>query len=284
MIWAEHFTALIQLISAVNFVYIATHFPNRVYSMVFDENKLLKDKFLDFTSEISADLQSLESMSPITTDDGKTNEGKIRSLQKQYKTLKEQWDKEQEIILCEISNAKNVKGSKSLFLYVSLFCVLSLFNISLLSLFDCDFILFYTLILNVGVMVYSIYLSYIVWTHKWDGKSDEECYRKTCMIFLVTLLVSLITPTIIHCIVPASGGMPIPSIVFTIIISLCVFLPFYPCILSIIFILCHEAKIKKMTGNETKQLKTKQSQLHGEKLDLDKIGNMFTIPNWPDVR
>ena len=161
---------------------------------------------------------------------------------------------------------------------------MSLFHISLLSIFKCNFLLLYILMFNVIVLGYSIYLSYVVWKHKWDGKSDVVCYRSTSWNFVVTIVLSLLISGILCSVASANGGLQVPSLVSTIIISICIGLPFYPCLLSVLFILCHEEKIKKMIEKETHCLKLTQGKLHKCKIDLDRVEEMFTIPNWSDFR
>ena len=114
--WINSFTVLIQTISAVNFVFIVSHYPRRVFGIIFNENKLVKEKFKDNTDQIVADVQSLKAMDVMILQDGRSTQEKIESLKQDYENLKKEWDNKLEEIKSLILRAKRVNGSKSLFL------------------------------------------------------------------------------------------------------------------------------------------------------------------------
>lgn len=276
----EQYTALIQLISAVNFAYIATHFPTKVFGMIFDENSLLYNKLFYFRNEVAADIQSLAVMQPMTMSDGRTNANMINNLREEYNGHKEKWDQEVDAIITSINTAKNVKGSKCLFLNISLFCILTLFNIGTFGILKNDFMLVFTLLVNIGTLLYSMHLTYIMWGHKWDNESDMKCYKKTGYTIILIFLTALFTSFINHIAVSQVGASPIPDWLSRMILSLSIFLPFYPCIISVIFIVHHERKIIKRIDKETEMLIAEQQKLHKNKEMLDSIDDYFTQPQW----
>ena len=276
----DKFTALIQLISAVNFAYIATHFPNRVYRIIFDKKHLLEDKFSNNTNQIEADLQSLMAMQPITTTTGESNQEAIDSLKERYTDLHSRWETKREQIISEINTARNVKGSKCLFLSISLYCIISLFNIAILIVTRNEYWLMFTLFVNIGSLYHAVSLTRVMWTHKWDEKEDVHCYKTTLKNFSCILLAAIILGVSNWMVVCFwKGWSLIPGLV-NIILSLCVLLPFYPCLISVLYIICNERKITKITGEQTDDLREEQQQLHSEYIGLNKAVKMFTMPKW----
>ena len=148
MSWIDNFMALIQLISAVNFVYIISHFPSAVLGVIFNKKKLINDRFSSFTNQINADLQSLDTMTPMTIQDGRTNGQEIESLKEDYKKMKSEWDVKRDETESVIDKAQSVKGSKCLILYTSLYCILTMFNIAMIKVTQCDFWLVSTILIN----------------------------------------------------------------------------------------------------------------------------------------
>lgn len=278
MNWLEHYTALIQLISAVNFAYIATHFPSKVLGLIFDVNKLLNNKLFAYKNQVAADIESLKVMQPIRTDNGRTNENNIIRLRTDYNEHRKKWTQKQNDIEERIDTAKSVKGSKCIFLNISLFSVFALFNIATLGFLNNDFMMVFTLLLNLFTLLYSLYLTYIMWEHKWDELSDVKCYRRTGSAFMLIVIVALLVSSINNYAINQTGGIPIPDWVSCNILAFCIALPLYPCIISIIFILLHENNIKNYIQNETAPLIAEQEKLHKRKEDLDKIDEMFTSP------
>ena len=280
MNWIDNFTALIQLISAVNFVYIISHFPTTVLGVIFNKEKLLNGRFSAFTDQINADLQSLETMEPITIQDGRTNQAVIDSLKSDYAALKSEWDAKRAETENVINKAKSVKGSKCLFLYVSLYCILTMFNIAMIKVTQCDFWLVFSMLMNVTAFVCSAYYTYIVWSYKWDTKDNVACYVSTCRAFMLSAAVALAIGGINSIAVSLFGGWPINKAAADVLLSLCVFLPFYPCLMTVVFVHCYEWKVKRLTGDETTELENRQKGLHGRKDALDNMDRMFTRPSF----
>lgn len=281
MNWLDSFTVLIQLISAVNFVYIVSHFPSTVIDYVFDRKKLVTDKFCSFTNQITADLQSLESMKPMTIQDGRSNQDTINDLKKDYEDLKREWDEKQDAAEKIIEKVKNVKGTKCLFLYISLYCIFSIFNIAMMKVTNANFWIVTTIIMNFVAVIFSSYYTIVVWSYKWDKKDNVECYVSTCHGFVWSVIFVFILSCVNSLIVTCLVGFPLSQIIANILLSLCVILPFYPFIMVIVFILMHERQVKRLTGGiETKELEEQQTKLHKRKDDLDKMDKMFTLPNF----
>lgn len=278
MNWLEHYTVLIQLISAVNFAYIATHFPSKVFGMIFDVNKLLNNKLFSYKMQVAADMESLKVMQPIKTDNGRSNEGMIVELRDNYNEHREKWNQKQKDIEERIDTAKSVKGSKCIFLNISLFCVFALFNIATLELVYNDFMMVFALLLNLFTLLYSLFLTYIMWKHKWDGFSDVKCYRLTGLAFLLIVILALLVSGINSFAISRVGASPIPELLSNSILFFCIVLPLYPCIISVLFIILHENKIKNYIESETAPLIAEQEELHKRKEKLDMIDEMFSSP------
>lgn len=277
--WMDYFTALIQLISAVNFVYIITHFPKRVFKIIFDKKKFLGDKFHKVTSSINADIQSVNTINLIETTEGGTNLDAAIALVNEYENLKKNWNEQINSIKTYIDKAKKVKGSKCLFLYVSLYCIVTLFNIAILQANPNDFWICSTILMNIIALGCSIYYTYVIWTFKWDAKDKVRCYVNTSNAFIVSILAVPLISGANSLIVSQVGGFPINETFVNILLSLCVFLPFYPCLMTIFFVYCHKLNIKKLTkGKEITRLEEKLEGLKKRKKVLENIGEILTTP------
>lgn len=120
-----------------------------------------------------------------------------------------------------------------------------------------------------------------MWEHKWDNENDISCYRKTGFTLTIIICVALLVTMINHIAVTQVGASPIPGWLSCVVLSLCVLLPFYPCIMSVIFVALHEKTIIKLIDKETKVLISEQHELHKRKELLDKIDEYFSQPQWP---
>lgn len=276
--WINSFTVLIQTICAVNFVFIVSHYPRRVFGIIFNENQLVKKKFNDNTDQIVADVQSLEAMDVMTLQDGRNTQQKLDSLKKDYDSLKKEWDSELEEIKALILRAKTVKGSKCLFLSISLFCLLTLLNISLLTLYPCDFCFIFTVTLNILTLVYSVYLTIVMWRNKWGNRGAVDCYKQSIKDYLIIVFSALLIAGLNFVLSLGLGITPASKPLANSLLSLCVFLPFYPCLMVVVYVYCYERIITWKTNKETQPLLLKQKGLHNRKLELDNIEKSFTLP------
>ena len=139
------YTTLIQLISAVNFAYIFTRFHENVYKLFFDEKKLIEEKFVSFINDITVDKESLQSMEPIETTSGKSNKDVLANLKSDFEQLLGLWEQQKRKMTGSFQKVKDVKGVRSLFLFVSLFCLMDLFNIATILWLKSDFFSLYSL-------------------------------------------------------------------------------------------------------------------------------------------
>lgn len=275
MNWINDFTVLIQTISAVNFAYIATHFPTKVFDLLFNKAALLKQGFSDRSDETAADIESLKAMDPIKTSDGLTNEAMLNELRGDYSAFKTKWEEQKKNAEDYIDQTKDVKGFKSLFLFVSLYCFLILLFIAMMTVHDSEYLLMLTIILNIVFAISLIFFSVIVWTNKWDKHSEVECYKKTSLWFIIALSATFVFSLINALIVSSGSSSPIHSLTADVILSLSVIIPFYPCILTIVFILIRERRIKSMIGNDNSTLIKEQKELHERKEKLEETYNSF---------
>ena len=268
------YSTLIQLISAVNFAYIFTRFHQRVYKLIFDEKKLLYDKFTSFINDMAVDEESLQSMDPIETTKGTTNVQSLNTLKDNYKALKIEWDKKKNGIAEELQKVKNVKGVRSLFLYISLFCLTDLFNIATVQWLSTGFWIHYAIWFSLLSVIAPIILTCYILRFTWKNKSEVSCYTWTSISFAFTVIISLILAGVNSLWYNwVDFNEPFFSVTFFFISLI---MPFYACVFSIFFVLGNELLIKRSANRQTKELRDRQKQLHEQKIDIDKSYNMFS--------
>ena len=281
--WLEHFIPFIQFVGAINIVYIATHFPTKVYELIFNKDKI-ESELSELRDKIHAGAGAVEAMGVMTMANGKTNEAGVVELKRDYRALSDEWNAKHDEINCEIETARNVKGAKSLFLNITLYCILILLDIAAFSITEYEFFRLSIVTLNVATAISAIYFSRIIWGHRWDGKRNNDCYRSTFKFFMVQVVVSLLFPAVclvLQMLSAAKWGInwSVPDCVCDPILLLCIFLPIYPCLASVIFIFSHEAKINDLKESISNDFIGKQKELDERKKKFEEIDQMFTKPD-----
>lgn len=235
--WLKEFTALIQLISAINFAYIFTHFAQKVYSKIFNEEEFINKQFSSFRNgQLAKVSESIEHMNPIVIN-GKDTHIHIDSLKSELTIITNRWDKAKEKAQEIIKNFKEVKGVKCLFLYISVYCIIDMLNIAIINVVNIRFFQIFTYLINAMSFIFSIIITYMILRLKWQKKEDIYCYNQTRKFLSYTFIICLFL-TIFNeiCIILWGIKIEMPTFFTTILLFFCVFLPLYPCLFSVIYI------------------------------------------------
>lgn len=267
-----NYTTLIQLISAVNFAYIFTRFHQRVFRLIFNEKKLINDKFTSFVNDMTVDIDSLETMEPLETTNGQTNLRTLEKLKEDFRGLRANWDTQKEEMTRLLQRVKQVKGVRCLFLFISLFCLLDLFNIANIEWKKGGFCECFFIIFSLSSVIVPLVLSYKILLFGWEHKSEVLCYKWTSVAFVITVISSLVLTIILN----KYLELEIPKALYFISGVIAILLPFYACIFSILYVWGYEKRIKYLAESDTKEVREEQEKLHKQKIDLDTSYNMFS--------
>ena len=280
--WIDSFTVLIQTITAVNFIYILkSHYIDSVFNLFF-HTEMVDSLYEKDNNEIIADMESLSSLDLDGIFKNADNAKATRDgLLDQYVTLDVEWNQLLNDLKVFIEKARTVKGSKCLFLVISLFCIFTLFNIGMVGAIGkdfnaCVFWLTFTASLNILTFLYSIFLTVIIWFDAWRTRKDTVCYRETIVIFLIIVLVSFILAKLnskylicfISLAMDSTTTIPVGQ---TLIFALCVILPFFPCLASFLFTVYKLTVFAVKSIIQPWDLKKQRKNLHEEKKKFDNI-------------
>ncbi|OWP31613.1 hypothetical protein CBG55_10340 [Prevotella intermedia] len=137
MDWIDNFTAIIQLMCAVNFGFIATSYNEKIYNMFF-KHTLLVDrpyrKIVDI-NRLVVNSETSKEMVPKDSSYGITNE-EIEEAQKALEELNEaieKWNKESCNLNDKINKEKNINGAGNFFLFISIYGVIEMILIALIQ-------------------------------------------------------------------------------------------------------------------------------------------------------
>lgn len=271
----NNFSALIQLISAVNFANIKFNFHQRIFELIGNVDDIYDRKFKEVQSAIEADIVSLNSLEPIETRDGKSNSTHIEKLRSGYSELSEKWDEKYSELGEQIKRFKEQRGIKSFFLFISLYCIYDLALFAIIQSFPNQD--FYRIALNsLSIVTISITLGYLYKIIRQNyHQKDEQLYKITLFLSVASIIIVLPIAAII---------IKTESIVKTFMVNdylsiAAILLPFFPCFLCALIYVFQEIKIRCITLYSTFSLVRKQKELHEEKVKLDEMYQIFQGSN-----
>lgn len=266
----NYFTALIQLISAVNFAYITLGFEQKIFRLFFSLKRLLSQKFNPIEADINADIVSLQEMVPITTTDGVCTAPKIDTLLNKYRNFHQKWELSIKDIKVENNAIRHPKGIKSFFLLNSLYCIYDLFLIGLSCIFTNE--------INVSVLFFctnSIMLiesiKYIIWIIGQKKRKDnaDKLYKRAIIDFAIIVILPFVCVILNHIISNYIEPFPLWEWINIYIMILSILFPFLPSLVCVIYVIIKIRSINNSLDNKIKLLKSTQIGLRKEKEKLD---------------
>lgn len=261
----EHFTALIQLISAVNFAYIVPYFNKKVYGTIFNEEKFYSDKIVSFQDMMAADIESLKRMRP---KDNNKRKKEIDALIGKYNNLNVKWEAKKSETETMVDWVMNRKGFKSLFLFTSLFCVIDLFNIAMTSASSANPWVVFAHLVTLLSFLYVIKLTHRILWSGWKQRDDDFCYKRTIRYFATASTVAAIGALVNEWMLQYTCTS-IPQWLTSTVAVLSVVIPFFPCVFTFLFIGISVQFINIYTDFNTKSIRKEQEGLSEERQKLE---------------
>lgn len=269
------FTALIQLISAVNFANIAFDFHTKVFQVFFNVEAIIDHKFHRIKNAIIADQESLQQMSPLETTDGRSNLNSIEQLKNKYTEFSEQWESEIDEAKKSVEGIKTKKWFRSFFMLISLYCIFDLALISVLSIPNVSYSWAVVLFsLNLGITIFSIILTIKALLQK--GNVDGHQLAKfTLKHFTIIVIISMLIGGINEFCIRRQLYMITPNWVEQIFLYLSIVIPFLPCVICSAYTLYQSKKLENRISDVVASLQGKQDNLHNQKIELDNAYRLF---------
>lgn len=273
MDWIDNFTAIIQLMCAVNFGFIATSYNEKVYDMFF-KHTLLVDrpyrKIVDINrllvnSEISKEMVPKDSSYGITNEEIE----EVKKASEELNEAREKWNKESCNLKEKINKEKNINGAGNFFLFISIYGVIEMILIALIQSSKYSFFLIFLAILNTAVFIYSLGIAWLIRSHKMDERSTYSCFIGMISVYVCVIMATIIFTFIYLFFFEHTSYFSLPPMLINVCLSEGVILPFFPLFFLTLHIWLFSQKISKKVSEIVSEVKLNEKE---EKLDEIKKG------------
>ena len=277
----EHFATLIQLICAINCAFIVVSFFERVYAMFFNEQQLNEKYLVPVRQAMDLYQGALEGLNPPDSNEWVVFKNKVLRLRQRIETYRLQLNAQQTAIHQDIESIRQKTGFKSFFLFISLYCFIDLFCISLAGslsqaltednssgLGNCPFILsVFVVLFNIFIAIGCVRFAIAIGNNSWSGKSDKQCYTQSVNFLLISLGIAWA----LACFLELAGMTTemIPWGVKFVSNTLSVLLPFGPSIYTFYHFLSQQERIYTKVQLETAGMKSLLDDVFKEKESLE---------------
>lgn len=263
MDWIDNFTAIIQLMCAVNFGYIATSYPEKLYKIFFDYKRLVSKPYRK-TINKNEIIVNYQSSKELDTEDSlyivtKKEFEIFKKKSQEFIEKKEAWEKKRCQLKKEINKKKKANGVNDFFLFISIYSVMEMILIALIQSTKYSFFLIFLVILNIEVLEYSFYLLASIWKSKMDKKSN--CYTAIIYVYMTFIIAAIIFTFIYLKIFEHTDYFTLSAMSINICLSGCVILPFIPMLSTTFHVWFFIQKKSKEVEKSLSELKKKEKEL-----------------------
>lgn len=276
MISMEHFATLIQLITAINCAFIVISFLDRVYSMFFNEDLMVKTYFDPVLRSIELNQGSLGNLKPDDKPEWAVFKKKVLQLQQQLSIYKEQLSALQTGIQCEAQSIRQVVGFKSLFLFISIYCFLDLFLIGLSARF-MPIATFIQIAFNLISTFCCVYFYNVIQGKKWEGRNTIDCYNYSLWLFVFAVLISFLCGVLATLFAITVDDIPSGLLLLSNI--LCIVLPFFPIVFSFYYFEEAKDRLYGLAEQRAKPIVVSVEKIENAKKELERTYYTMTEDN-----
>lgn len=270
-----NFVSVIQLVTALNFANISTSLHEKMFSKLVDVPTYFNLKFGKLQKSMVADIESLKAMSPIQTKDNKTNQSKIDNLTNEYQNLMTRWDAEKKRLESKMKEFLSTKGMNSLFLFVSLYCIVDMFFIAYEFFRPTSLDLEYCFgLFTLSSTLFAIGYFVFILLGRTNSFTKEKLYLKVSCWFMICLGLSYFAYDI-NIFISQRVTLFEEEHFLNVSDTMAIFLPFLGFCLCLIFIIAIWGQVAYMSWTSISDMAKTLSNLHKQKLDLDKTYDSF---------
>lgn len=184
-----NFSALIQLVAAINFAYILCKFNERFDNVISNSSGYIQRSFERISAKIELDTMTLKSKSASVQAEGLDCTAFIDRLTKSLDDIDDYKERKKEQIEGVIKLFVNKEGYGSLFLFLSLYTVLDLGIIAWISVGDNWNISLFLYIVNILSLFYAIFQFVYSTISSARISNRTSIVAFVCIIIISSLLV-----------------------------------------------------------------------------------------------
>lgn len=213
-----NFSALIQLVAAINFAYILCKFNQQFDSVINNACSNIQKRFQSITDKINLDSVSLQSKAADSQNAGFNCSAFIDKLSTSLNNIEQYKIEKEGVIRNIIKKFVNKEGYCGLFLFLSLYSILDLGLIAWISVTDNWNISFMLYVANVLSLIYALFLFI------YSSVAKKQLSNGTSVVAFMCIILFSVLLTWLNAVFPTPARMPTRIEIVLSIIS--VVLPF----------------------------------------------------------
>lgn len=270
-------SSYVQFLGAFNFANVYSPVQDKLFKHFLNVDKRFKDSFSGMSVQISSDIDSVNSMSPINTVEGFSTSQTIDELKHSLLSLYLEEKETRKQTKKTIKKELTMKYSRPMFMSFGLYCTFELLAFGFMDMLGCQSINASFALYNVFMIVVFLYFAICETLNIYRGCKVWSVFKPThwwmMIVSILAFLLFVANAWIVECI----GSKITFSAEF--IERMCylgILLPASPFIITMIFTSIHYRRSVNLIKKNVDIISNKFSEIHKKKLTMDNLYSVFS--------
>ena len=270
-------SSYVQFLGAFNFANVYSPIQDKLFEHFLNVDKRFSDLFSGMSMQISSDIDSVNSMSPLNTIEGLSTSPAIDEMKESLTRLEVEEKETKKQTEKAIKEELTMKYSRPMFMSFGLYCTFELLAFGFMDMLGCQSINASFALYNVFMVVVSLYFAICETLNIYRGCKVWSVFKPThwwmMIVSILAFLLFVANAWIVECI----GSKITFSTEF--IERMCylgILLPASPFIITMIFTSIHYRRSVNLIKKNVDIISNKFSEIHKKKLTMDNLYSVFS--------
>jgi hypothetical protein len=271
-------SSYVQFLGAFNFANVYSSVQENFFKFFLNVDKIFEESFSGMSVQISSDIDSVNSMSPINTTEGFSTAPAIEEIKRALNQLREEENKTREQTKDIIKKELTMKYSKPMFMAFGLYCTFELIAFGFMDMLGYQSINASFAWYNVFMVAFSAYFTVCESLNTFRFCKISTILRPThwwvLVISVAAFLLFAANAWIVECI-GSKFSFPVETVEWMCYLG--ILLPVIPFIIAMVFTAVHYRRSVKLIQRKVNLISGKFQKIHNKKTEMDRLYSLFSI-------
>lgn len=270
-------SSYVQFLGAFNFANVYSPIQDKLFEHFLNVDKRFSDLFSGMSMQISSDIDSVNSMSPLNTIEGLSTSPAIDEMKESLTRLEVEEKETKKQTEKTIKEELTMKYSRPMFMAFGLYCTFELLAFGFMDMLGCQSINASFALYNVFMIVVSLYFAICETLNIYRGCKVWSVFKPTHWWMMIVSILAFLSFVSNAWIVEGIGSkinLPIGFVEWMCYLG--ILLPTFPFILTMIFTSIHYRRSVNLIKENVDIISNKFNEIHKKKVTMDNLYSVFS--------
>lgn len=267
----------VQFLGAFNFANVYSPVQDKLFKHFLNVDKRFKDSFSGMSVQISSDIDSVNSMSPISTLEGFSTSQAIDEMKLSLLSLYLEEKETRKQTKKTIKKELTMKYSRPMFMSFGLYCTFELLAFGFMDILGYQSINASFALYNVFMIAVSLYFAVCETLNIYRGCKVWNVFKPThWWMMIVSILAFLLFAANAWFVEGVGSKVTFSAEFIEWMCYLGILLPTFPFIITMIFTSIHYRRSVKLIESKIGIISEKFNEIHRKKITMDNLYSVFS--------